>query len=490
MGAFAVVASRSGFGRWGGGRAEESCLLRHSRQIGRVVAIVALLVAVTAVAVVLLGGNGADYNVQARFQNASQLVKGNQVQVAGVAIGQVKDIKLEQGGALVKLNITDKDYVPLRRGTEAIVRLTSLSGVANRYVDLQLPGGDAKPIPEGGELPTTDTTSAVDLDQLLSALDDRARDDLQGVVQGFGKQIQGKSREASRGYLYLNPSLAATSRLFEELNRDTPTLRRFLTANANLVTALASKRTELTGLVDEVADFTGALGREKESLADAVSQLPPFMRRANSTFVNLRAAVDDLRPLIRESRPVTPKLRRFIAELRPLARDARPTVRDLSRLIREPGANNDLIDLTRGNIPVRDIALGPVQANGKERRGAFPETVDALRTSIPELAYARPYAVDLTGWFDDFGHSGLYDALGGKSRVGSYVNAFATVDGVVRPIPLPLRGAVSENAIARDQRNRCPGGAEFPAPDGSNPWKPTADHNCDPSQVLPGEPGR
>ena len=463
-------------------------MLRHSRQLGRIIAVAALVVVVAIVAVVLLRGGGSSYEVTARFENASQLVKGNEVQVAGKAIGNVKDIDLSpDGGALVRLGISDEGYTPLRRGTEAVIRLTSLSGVANRYVDLRLPGGDTKAIPDGGRLPTEDTASTVDLDQLLNALDKDARDDLQGVVQGFGKQIDGQSKKAARGYMYLNPSLAASSRLFEELTRDTPALEKFLGANSRLVGDLAERRDDVAGLVDELADFTGAVGRERESLASALEQLPPFMRRANSTFVNLRAAIDDLRPLIAESRPVTPKLRRFLAELRPLARDARPTFRDLSRLVRTSGADNDLIDLTRGQVPLRSIALGPVDANGKQRRGAFPETVDALRTSIPELDYARPYAVDLTGWFDDFGHSGLYDALGGKSRVGTYVNAFAQVEGVVKPIPLPLRPQLSDAVTATNQRNRCPGGAEFVAPDKSNPWRPTPNHNCDPSQVLPGQ---
>jgi phospholipid/cholesterol/gamma-HCH transport system substrate-binding protein len=341
-------------------------LLRHSRQIGRLVAVAALVIAVVMVAVAVLGGRGADYTVDARFSNASQLVEGNEVQVAGKAIGTVGSIDLaDDGGAIVRMDITDADYTPLRRGTEAIVRLTSLSGVANRYVDLRLPPGDENPIPNGGELAATDTTSAVDLDQLLNALDENARKDLQGVVQGFGRQIDGKSREAARGYLYLNPALASSSRLFSELNRDTPALQSFITENAKLVTDLADKREDLSGLVTELGDFTGALGREKQSLADAIRQLPPFMRRANSTFVNLRGAIDDLRPLIEETRPVTPKLRRYLAELRPLARDARPTLRDLSAVVKADGPDNDLIDLTKGQLPVRDIAIGPVQANGR-----------------------------------------------------------------------------------------------------------------------------
>lgn len=446
------------------------------------------MIAIAVVAVVLLQGNGSDYRVTVRFENASQLVKGNEVQVAGTAVGLVEDIKLtDDGQADVTVKITDPEYAPLRQGTEAIVRLTSLSGVANRFIDLRLPGGNAAAIREGGRIEASETTSAVDLDQLLSMLDKRAQADLQGVIQGFGKQYQGRGKEADRGYLYLNPSLAATSRLFEELTYDTPALNQFIGANSRLMTDIAERREDLAGLVDRLAAFTGAVASRRTELADAIGQLPPFMRRANSTFVNLRAAVDDLRPLVEESKPVTPKLRRLLAELRPFARDARPTVRDLSAIVRSPGADNDLVELTRGQPALRDIAVSDVERNGEKRQGALPATVDALRKSIPELGYARPYAVDLTGWFDDFGHSGLYDALGGKSRVGTYVNAFAQVDGVLKPIPVPQRNAVAETVIATDQRNRCPGAAEHPASDKSNPWRPTPDHNCDPNQVLPGE---
>src|SRR4051794_25217731 len=108
-------------------------MLRHSRQIRRGLAVAALVLAAATVAVALLR-EGDAYVVTARFTNASQLVAGNEVQVAGAKIGSVRAIALaDDGDALVRLAIEDPEYVPLRRGTEAIVRLTSLSGVANRY---------------------------------------------------------------------------------------------------------------------------------------------------------------------------------------------------------------------------------------------------------------------------------------------------------------------------------------------------------------------
>ena len=457
--------------------------MRHSRLISRIVGVAVAVIAVAVVAVAMLGPGGDSYTVKARFQNASQMVRGNLVQVSGKQIGSVTGIDLTRDGqAELTLEITDEDYSPLRRGTLATVRQASLSGVANRYVDLRLPPDGAPEIDDGGVIAQQDTTTAVDLDQLFNIFDPRTRRSLQGVVQGYATAYEGRGAEQNRGLLYLNPSLAATSRLFSELNRDTELFKRFVVSSSKLVTDVAERRDDLAGLVDNLATTTGAIGRRKGELADAVSRLPPFMRRANTTFVNLRSALDDLDPLVAESKPVAKKLRPFLDQLRPLARGARPTLRDLSALVRRRGAANDLVEATRSAVGLRDAAVRPVQANGAEREGAFPATVRALGKATPELADARPYAVDLTGWFDDFSHSGVYDALGGASRAAPHVNAFAEANGVLGGIiPAALREQVFQSKAFLDQRNRCPGAMERGAI-----FKPSPEYNCDLSQTLPG----
>jgi phospholipid/cholesterol/gamma-HCH transport system substrate-binding protein len=461
--------------------------MRGSRNIARVLAVAALVAAGIVTTFTLLGGDDP-YEVKARFQNASQLVKGNLVQVAGRPVGKVSAIDLtDDGQAEVTLRINEA-FAPLRHGTLLTVRQASLSGVANRYIDLRLAPQGSPPIGDGGTIEQTATTSAVDLDQLFNTFDPKTRKALTGVLRGSGRQYEGVGEQFGEGVMYLNPSLSASSRLFRELNRDTPLLERFVVSSSKLVTDIADRRDELAGLVDGLATTTTAIGNEKAALADAIERLPAFLRRANTTFINLRAALDDLDPLVEDSKPVAKKLRPFLAELRPLARDARPTLRDLAALIRRSGKDNDLVELTAAQVPLAKQAVGPVNVNGKDREGALPASTRALKTGSPELAYARPYVTDLLGWFDDFSHTGLYDALGGVSRVGLHANAFMLVSGQLTPVPPELRDAafVASGGV-RDQRNRCPGGAEHPAEDGSGPWKPTPEHNCDPSQALPGE---
>ncbi|MCW2990208.1 MAG: hypothetical protein JWM73_802 [Solirubrobacterales bacterium] len=445
-----------------------------------------MLVAVAVVAVVLLRSGSGGYEVRARFQNASQLVKGDNVQVAGAPIGSVKNIELtDDGQADVTMAISDDRYRPLHEGTQAIVRQSSLSGVANRYVDLMLPGGDPPKIEDGGLIRQVNTTTAVDLDQLFNTFDSKTRDSLRRLIRGYGTSYGGRGAQANAGFAYLNPSLAASSRLFEELNYDTPLLRDFVVNSSKLVTTIAARKDDLAGLIDHLATTTTAIGKEKGALADAIAHFPAFMRRANTTFVNLRSTIDDLTPLVDESKPVAKKLRPFVRALRPLADQARPTLRDLSALIQRAGKSNDLIELTNSSVPVAGIGVGPVTRNGAERQGALPASTAALKDSTPELSYARPYAPDLVGWFDDFSHSGVYDALGGGSRAAPHVslpnevNAFVP-SGTLKDVIMPLLNGTG--AISLNQRNRCPGAIER-----NTFWKPTADFPCDETQVPIGK---
>lgn len=452
-----------------------------SRVIGRIVALTAVVVGVIVIAVLLLGGS-SPYKVKAYFTNASQLVKGNLVQVAGANVGKVVDLTLTPNGqAQVTMQITDGNYKPLHQETIATVRQASLSGVANRYIDLRLPSGEKPSIPNNGVIPASSTSSAVDLDQLFDTFDPQTRKALSGVIQGFSTIYAKRGPQLNQGYQYLNPVLASSSRLFSELNYDTPALTQFVVANSKVVTDLAAKQSEISGLVDHLATTTGAIASQKAALASSLQQLPAFFRRADTTFVNLRAILNDLDPLVNESKPVAKRLRPFLAQLRPLAREARPTLRDLSRLIKSPTPNSDLISLVTSTPAVATQAIGPVQANGAQRQGAFPESTTALNQGTPELAFARPYAPDLQGWFDDFSHSGIADALGGASRAQPDFNAFANVQGLLQPIPPALRASVFNSVASLNQRNRCPGAADH-----GTVFKPSPDFNCDPTQTLPG----
>src|SRR3954468_1296018 len=102
-------------------------------------------------------GRSGGYEVTASFPNAGQLVKGNYVEVAGRPVGKIKTIELdESGNARVKMK-AGEGFNPLHQGTKAVIRVTSLSGLANRYVELHPGRNDAKEVADGGSIGADDT---------------------------------------------------------------------------------------------------------------------------------------------------------------------------------------------------------------------------------------------------------------------------------------------------------------------------------------------
>jgi phospholipid/cholesterol/gamma-HCH transport system substrate-binding protein len=449
--------------------------------VGRLAAVGAVVAAIVVVAVLLFTGGGS-YTVKAHFVNAGQLVKGNQVEISGTPVGTVDDINLTPGGqAVVTLSIDDAN-APLRQGTRALIRQASLSGIANRYVDLMMPPGDSSNtanIPDGGEIGIDRTTTAVDLDQVFALFDPTTRKSVQDFLKNSSTEFKGKEAQQRIAYHYLNPALATSSHLFNELNRDNPLLSRFLVDSSKLVTALAEKRDDLTNLVSNANTTFRALGDEKLALADAISRFPGFMRQANTTFVDVRSALDDVDPLVQASKPVAKKLGPFLNQLRPLANDARPTVRDLSRIVFQPGADNDLNDLQHTFPALKSAALdtknrsidfGTGAKSVGNVKGSFPETTKALTDSAPVIGFGRPYTVDFNGWADDFSTTGSYDAIGAFSRVFTVINAFDATGQAAEFVPLDDRLANLTKTARTQQYKRCPGASEEPAADGSNVW--------------------
>jgi phospholipid/cholesterol/gamma-HCH transport system substrate-binding protein len=432
-------------------------------------------VAAAVVAWIALRGSG-ETTYKLSFQNAGQLVKGDDVQVGGQRIGSVQDIALtDRNQAEITVGVSDA-FAPLHEGTTAVIRATSLSGIANRYVALTPGPNSNRRLPDGATLGTEHTTSIVDLDQVFDTLDARTRRSLQRVIQGGARWYDGRGQQANASARYLSPALSQSQRLFDELVGDQESLSSFLSNASRTVGALARRRAELTALVSNANTTAAAIGDENVALGEALGLLPGTLRKANTTFVNLRATLDDLDPLVAASKPATRRLAPFLRELRPLVSSARPTVRDLSTLVRRPGGGNDLTDLLQRTPRLERVA-----------RPALANSIAALRRGTPVLRTIRPYTTELVGWLRDFGIGAAnYDANGHFARIAPVFSPYGFTDspsgGTLTPIPPSQRLSNYQHGVVK----RCPGAASQAPADGSAPFTDGGALDCDPSLVLPG----
>jgi phospholipid/cholesterol/gamma-HCH transport system substrate-binding protein len=451
-----------------------------------------VLVAIAILVLLLSGGSSNHYRLL--FETGGQLVKGNQVLIGGVPVGSVDSVALtDNGQAQVDISVNR----PLHEGTSAIIRATSLSGIANRYVSLQ-PGPDNAPeLKNDSEITEVDTTSPVDLDQLFNTLRGPERQALRNVIQGSATVYAGNGPAANETYKYLSPSLVATDNLLKELDRDEGTLTNFIVNGASVVSAVAARRSDLSALTQNANIALGSIASENRSFDQALVALPGTLRQANTTFHNLRPALDDLDPLVNATREDTKNLAPFLKQLYPVLSRGVPVFRDLNRALNLKGKSNDLADAT-----------GDLTALENRAAGAIPITVKSMQDSEDNLAFLRPYIPDLTSaiahlnavtaYYDADGHYARVQptGLGVMGLAGAAPNFTFTAQSAANVFNDYGAFGTTNNNIFR----RCPGGAT-PIVLGSNPFSlpspagvflgppngaPASPSDCNASQTVPG----
>jgi phospholipid/cholesterol/gamma-HCH transport system substrate-binding protein len=436
---------------------------------GRRIAVLAAFVLVAVLAFALL--DRGSYHVNVRFENAGQLVPGGEVQVAGRAVGKVVDIGLSDNGqANVEISVDDA-FAPLRLGTRARIRAVGQAGVANRFIELS-PALDAgRRIPDGGVIPTTQTTGIVDLDALFSTFDARTRRDLSALITHSSEVFAGSgSRTFNSMLAKLEPGLADVQGLMTELASDEAAIGAFVRTSAATAQAIASRRDDLSAAVVEGGRAFAAIAQERGALAGVLDRSPSVLRQARGTLRNVARTAVALRPALRDAPRAARALTPLLRELTPALERSAPVVRSLARQL------PDLRASLAGFAPL----AGPASR-------AFAATARAAAGARPMLRGLRFYGPDFLLGVTN-GLAGLlsanYNSSGHYARLSFVQNAQTTLAGV--PAALLSQQALAPGLLGSrfGLTAPCPGHGAPPAADGSNPYVPDPSL-CDPSQSVP-----
>lgn len=437
-----------------------------SQAASRILALVCLVLAIVVVAAILLGGGEGSYRIAARFVDAGQLVRGDLVEVGGRRVGTVSELRLTDDGlADVMLSIDDDAIKPLHEGTVAAIRTVGLASVTNRVVELSPGPRDAAEIPDGGVLPPSRTRGVVDLDMLLDAADPEVREDLRTVVREAAAAVADPAAgQVNAGLEYLHPALSQTAALGGEIVRDQEALERLVRTGAAASGALASREEDLGAGLESAAAALRQVASERDALGDLIDRAPATLRQADATLGRLARTLPVVDPVLRDLRPAVAPLGRVLRQVVPIARDAEPAIAQIRALLPQAEA-------VLRQVPALDRAASP----------ALASTTSALRDLLPLVAGLRAYAPDfIGGLFNGFGGAagGYYDANGHFIRI-SLQGAPSSLPGL---LPTP-DFSLPSNGYRTGLTARCPGAAEEPVPDGSNPWVPDAGL-CDPAHDM------
>jgi phospholipid/cholesterol/gamma-HCH transport system substrate-binding protein len=442
----------------------------------RVAVVAALAAAVIALGVVVFGGgDGHEYDLL--FENAAQLVPDNQVLIGGLPVGSVDSIELTDDN-LASIHVTVDQQ--LHEGSTAVIRATSLSGVANHYVSIS-PGPNSNPALEDGDTLGLDaTTTAVDLDQFFNTFPPSVRRGLAQFIRGNAQWYAGRGEDGNRAYKFFGPGLNRATAFVRELNADQRLLERFVVSSSKLATVVARRGNELSSAFSNANTAFNAIASQNVALSRTLRLLPQVFRQGNTTFVNLRAALDDIEPLIDTAKPATKNLAPFLRELRPVLSRSVPVFRNLRLTVRRPGFANDTAELLAALPAVRERASK-----------TFPHSEEAIAAFQPNLNFARAYTPDIFNGFGKLGQTGgYYDANGHYARIQfSNLNLFEYNGGSGTLEPIAPSQQYDPFGGSAGVKRRCPGGGTQPAADGSNPFvePPFAGAGVTPSECNPAD---
>jgi phospholipid/cholesterol/gamma-HCH transport system substrate-binding protein len=292
----------------------------------------------------------APLRLKAEFSTAQAVIagQGQTVRVSGVRIGDIGNVELRDGRAVVEL-VIDSEYEGMVR-TDAHALLRPKTGLKDMFIDLE-PGSDDAPAARAGfTIPISATAPDVNPDEILAELDAETRDYLKLLIGDGGRGLDGRGLDLRELLRRFEPTHRDLARVNREVAKRRGNLRRLITSLNRLNGELASRGDDLTELVGSSSAVMRQFAAEEANVSDAVGELPGALRETTGTMAKLERyarllgpTAERLRPAARALAPANDAVRPLAEkttpllrdDIRPFVREARPVVRDL-----RPAADN------------------------------------------------------------------------------------------------------------------------------------------------------
>jgi virulence factor Mce-like protein len=309
----------------------------------RIALIVALAVGLPVLLAFGLGakddGGGSGYTVRAIFDNAANIVKGEDVKIAGAKVGKVSSIGVTPDNkAAVGVEIDSAGFTPFHQDATCTIRPQSLIG--EKFVECT-PGATRAPvlrkIPGGQDgsgqhlLTVAHTSSPVDIDEIgdINRLPIRQRFSV--IVNEFGTALAGRGQELNQAIHRANPALGDTDKVLAILADQNKTLANLAVESDRVLEPLAARRENVANFVVQANKTGEATAERSADIERTFQRFPEFLRQLKPTLTDLGALSQEMTPVLTDLGRAAPDLNRFIVQLGPFSKVATPAVVSLGK---------------------------------------------------------------------------------------------------------------------------------------------------------------
>jgi phospholipid/cholesterol/gamma-HCH transport system substrate-binding protein len=304
--------------------------------------------------------------MNAQFTDAQAVVpgQGQSVRIAGVEVGKIGAVDIQDGLAVVRMDIYPQFADRIHTDSTALLR--PRTGLKDMFIELD-PGTGKEPVMQaGGTVQVQNSSPDVDPDEILATLDTDTRAYLQLLVNGAGGGLKNHGNDLREVLKRFSPLHQDVKRVSSALAARRDSLAHLVHNYSVLVTALGDSDDDLERLVSAGNKAFAALGSQDANISNAVALLPGALEQTQATLRKVDTLGDELGPTLSSLRPALASLDDANEDLLPLARQGKPDVK------------NDIRPFVRQAKPYVGDDVKPLALNLHE---ATPE----LTTSFLEL---------------------------------------------------------------------------------------------------------
>jgi phospholipid/cholesterol/gamma-HCH transport system substrate-binding protein len=408
------------------------------RAIRRVALVIAgfLLIGV-AVGLLINARQGASgYEVRAVFDNASFVISGEDVKVAGVKVGAIAAVDLTAANkAAVVLRIDDAKFTPFRRDAHCEIGLQSLIG--EQFVQCTptqpRPAGAsiADPLPTitsgAGQgqhlLPVQNTTTPVGVDLLddITRLPEQER--LRLIITELGAGLAGNGQELHDALLRASPALQQTDRVIGVLAGQDRLLAQLTDESDRVLAPLAAQRAHLGGFIVHTGQVAFAAAARGDAIAASLAKFPPFLHQLVPAANRLGNLAGQMTPALQSLQAQVPAINTTLTDFGPLVTSSTPAIVSLGRLADRGRQTFPRIDALARQLDALGIPLAPLASN-----------LAALSQSF-----------DNAGGIEDLMRFIYYytGTVNGEDALGHYIRSSFEVGACSARVPTPAPGCPS-----------------------------------------------
>jgi phospholipid/cholesterol/gamma-HCH transport system substrate-binding protein len=292
-------------------------------------------------------------HISAEFTTAQAVTpgQGQAVDIAGIQIGKVGSVNLEDGHAVVGMEIEPKYMKLIHPDAEFLLR--PKTGLNDMVVEVE-PGSGTKQVEDGHRFGLDQTEPNVQLDQFLASLDADTRQYIQLLVAGGAQGIGGRGNQLGNALRRFEPFVEYSAKLNKAVAGRRTELAKVIHLFGELTTELGKHDSQIRRFVGSSEKALGNFANQQEAVEQAFEEFPATLRAAKAGLASSnefsKVALPTLTKLIPQAQASTPAFKAteklFSQTTAPIREGIRPFTREIRPVLYQGNKGSEPLEKT------------------------------------------------------------------------------------------------------------------------------------------------